>query len=211
VVPGITEETVPVEAIDLAPLSQTIMEIHIEGSTPLIVNSFGEKARREMLAAMQVTGTTKRKSKSVRNPQEDYQQARHLLSDGRDGLPAAAFKAAIVNAARYFAAVSMEQLKSAVTVLPDEGDLVWIEGQATMREDYVRVGNGLNKTTDLRYRPEFTKWKATLHVRYIAEVLTANSIVALVDAAGFGGVGEWRPTSPKAKNGSYGTFHVVRG
>src|ERR1039458_3585368 len=69
VVPGITEETVPVEAIDLAPLSQTIMEIHIEGSTPLIVNSFGEKARREMLAAMQVTGTTKRKSKSVRNPQ----------------------------------------------------------------------------------------------------------------------------------------------
>jgi hypothetical protein len=37
-------------------------------------------------------------------------------------------------------------------------------------------------------------------------MLSAESVIAIVDAAGLGGVGEWRPS--KAKTGLYGTFEV---
>ena len=37
------------------------------------------------------------------------------------------------------------------------------------------------------------------------------SVIALVDAAGMGGVGEWRPSAPKSATGSYGQFRVASG
>jgi len=45
-------------------------------------------------------------------------------------------------------------------------------------------------------------------VRTIAGQFDEGSILALADAAGVGGIGEWRPTSPKSATGSYGTFEV---
>jgi hypothetical protein len=85
----------------------------------------------------------------------------------------------------------------------DNQALVEIEGdQAIMREDVVRVGmNG----TDLRYRPQFTNWRATLKVRYIKSQLSQASVLSLIDAGGMGvGVGEWRPE----KGGDMGTFTI---
>jgi hypothetical protein len=86
-----------------------------------------------------------------------------------------------------------------------DGELVKIDGEPEPREDMVRVGMG---TADIRYRGEFKNWSTTFTIRYNASVLSAEQIVNLFNAAGFGvGIGEWRPQ----KSGSYGRFHVATG
>jgi hypothetical protein len=103
--------------------------------------------------------------------------------------------------------VTQVLLKQAVIVL-GEGDeqLVPIEyDEITMREDTPRNANGI---ADLRYRAQYWPWSAVLRVQTIGKQFDDQSILALVDAAGAGGVGEWRPTSPKSATGTYGTFAV---
>jgi hypothetical protein len=78
-----------------------------------------------------------------------------------------------------------------------------IADEPRMREDVVRVGMG---TADLRYRAEYWPWRAELVINFVPAMLSAESVIAIVDAAGLGGVGEWRPS--KAKTGLYGTFEV---
>jgi hypothetical protein len=205
----------PSAPIELAPLRQEILQVRVVGTTPLIVHAFGSKARRKMLDDQTMTETTVRKRREVRDPEADYNEARHILPDGRDGFPASGFKSAIVTAGRLFPQVTMEMLKVAITVLGTEdeaaGGLVVIEGTPHRREDVVRIGSGLNKTTDLRFRPEYWPWAAELRIAYLADVISARSVANLVLAAGSGGVGEWRPTAPKAKNGSYGMFTIAEG
>jgi len=71
-----------------------------------------------------------------------------------------------------------------------------------MREDMVRVGMG---TADIRYRAEYRDWSALLRIEFVPSIIDLESVVALVDAGGTNGVGEWRPE----KSGSYGTYEVV--
>ena len=56
----------------------------------------------------------------------------------------------------------------------------------------------------------YEKGGAKLLIEFVPSVLSVDSVVSLVDAAGIGGVGEWRPTAPK-RNGDYGRFAVVPG
>ena len=74
-----------------------------------------------------------------------------------------------------------------------------------MREDMPRNANGV---ADLRYRPEFWPWSATLLVKYIPTQLDKDSVWNLVDASGLQGVGSWRPSSPKSMSGTFGQYRV---
>ena len=64
---------------------------------------------------------------------------------------------------------------------------------------------------DLRYRAQYWPWSAVLKVQVVSGQFDESSILALVDAAGIGGVGEWRPTSPKSRTGDYGRFQIIDG
>ena len=122
-------------------------------------------------------------------------------------MPATAFKAAIVAGARHFDGVPMTLLKQALFVDGEGPDqLVKLHaGEAQMREDMVRNETGV---ADIRYRPSFWPWAATLRVTYLSSVITKESVLALIDAGGNAGIGEWRPSSKKALNGAYGMFEV---
>lgn len=191
--------------IELQRLERSELSIPIIGTTPLITHRWSEKALKEMADSQQ--GKTKVK-KPPKDPEAEFNAARYRIDDRRDGLPAAAFKSAIVDAARYFDSITMVMLKQMLRVEGiGSGQLVEIVADApTMREDAVRLPSG---TSDLRYRPQYDPWGATIVVRYLPSQISPESIVALVDAAGIGGVGEWRPTAPKGKSGSFGTFEVV--
>lgn len=179
------------------------MEVPIVGITPLIVHAWSEKARNQMAA----TETVKRK-KEPRDPQGDFEAARYRLPDGRDGFPAVGFKAAMVGAARLFDGVTMTALKQWLFVVGEgPSQLVPITGKISRREDMVRVGQG---KADIRWRPQFDDWSTTLLVEFVASAITPSSVLALVDAAGIGGVGEWRPSAPKGATGSYGRFRVAQ-
>ena len=85
----------------------------------------------------------------------------------------------------------------------DDRDLVFIDGELSMREDMV-ILNG--KTSDIRYRGQVSNWKATLDISYNASVVSFDHIINMLEAAGYGvGIGEWRPE----RNGTFGRFEVV--
>jgi hypothetical protein len=195
------------EVIDLQRIAREEITVRVIGTAPLIVHRFDEKARQEMLDK----GTTQAKAKKPpRDPQAAFEASFYRLPDGRYGFPAVGFKAAIVDAARHFpnSGLTMVALKVAIFVVGEGPDsLVPILGaEPTRRDDYVRINNGLS--TDLRFRGQFMPWHADLKIRYLPTLLSRRSVVALVDAAGFGGIGEWRPASKMSKTGSYGTFQV---
>jgi hypothetical protein len=189
-------------SINLRPIERGQTIIPIVGTAPLIVHRFDEKAKEMMLLAQQTKTRTK---KDAKNPVGDFERSMYRFPDGGHGFPAVGFKAAMVDSARLFDGVKMTELRAALHVVGEGLDqLIRINGpEPRMREDTVRVGMG---TADLRYRAEYTEWSADLVVNFIPSMISAESVVAIVDAAGLGGIGEWRPS--KAKTGIYGTFQV---
>lgn len=85
-------------------------------------------------------------------------------------------------------------------------ELVPIEGRWRMRRDTVRLETGV---ADLRYRPGFPRWRATLRVTHVVNVLSQEQVTNLVNAGGMCGVGEWRPSAPKVHSGIFGCYHVA--
>lgn len=195
-----TPDEVP--AIRLERIAAETIIVPIIGTTPLITHRFSEKAKRQMLDAMQGRKTPKQ----AKDPEAEYEAARYRLPDGGDGLPVIAFKAATVGGARFYHGVTMTQIKQFLFVRGEVGvdgqSLARIVGEPRLREDVVRVGRG---GTDLRYRPEYTEWRTSLTVTYVTAALDRNSVLSLIDAGGMGvGVGEWRPE----KDGDFGTYRI---
>lgn len=193
----------------MADTTITIDRIHAEtiivpilGTTPLIVHRFSEKAKKQMLNAMQ----GRKMPKEIKSPEAEYEAASYRLKSGAYGFPVIGFKAATIGACRFYAGVTMTALKQFMFLRGEPGvdgqQLAVIEGEPRMREDVVRVNRG---GADLRYRPEFEKWSTELHVTYVTSVLTRQSVLSLIDAGGMGvGVGEWRPE----KDGDFGTYRI---
>lgn len=80
-------------------------------------------------------------------------------------------------------------------------DAVW-----ESREDMVPVGSGMSKVADLRYRNFAWPWRVELEFVFKPELISAESIVALVDYAGSLGLGDWRPSA--ATGGVYGQWTI---
>lgn len=189
----------------LSRLERQTFVVPIRGTSPLIVNRWSEKAKEMMLQAQQ---TKARAKKDPKDPILNFEASKYRLADGRDGFPSTAFKAAIVHASRLFEGITQVLVKQTVLVIGEGHEqLVPLDyGEVTMREDTPRNASGV---ADLRYRAQYWPWAVDLHVRCIGGQFDISSIMSLVDAAGIGGVGEWRPTSPKSATGTFGTFEVV--
>jgi hypothetical protein len=208
--------------ITLNRIGRSMARIPIEGTTPLIVNKFSEKAQQIMLSR-QMGGTLQREPK---NPEQLFTAAQHLMSDGSAGFPAVGFKAAIVDAARFFkgSRLTMTDLRRMFFVNGVRGNeeanrtllapvygkwtgdvATLVPAEPVMRQDYARNESGV---ADIRFRPEYDPWCAVLEVVYIKSLFKLETVIALVDAAGMNGIGEWRPASKESNSGSYGTFRV---
>ena len=198
--------TTTATTISLKRIRREIAEIEIHGTAPLIVHRWSEKARQMMLDAQQ----GKKTPKQPKDPQLDFETSMYRFEDGGHGFPIMAFKSAMVKGgARIFGkAVKMTELRQLCIFQPDgigtDGTQLarLIGPDPIMREDMVRVGMG---TADIRYRAEYRDWSALLRIEFVPSVIDLSSVVALVDAGGTNGVGEWRPE----KSGSFGTYEVV--
>lgn len=184
-------------------LPQQVVVVPIVGITPLIPGRFSEKAK----AVMREKHTRGVKTaKTLKNPKEEAHGRCYWFEDGRPGVPAVNFKCAIVDAFRFFDGITMTMGQRCIYVVGEGiGQLVPIEGESEIKEDFVRNATGV---PDIRYRRYFWPWRTELRVIVRGLALDVSSIVNLVDAAGQCGVCEWRPSSPKSKSGIYGTFRV---
>jgi hypothetical protein len=199
--------------IELPALNIGLMEVTLIGDSPLIVHAWSAKAKKEMLFKQMKKAKA---AKEAKDPMADFEDSMYRMNDGGYGFPSVAFKNAAVTAGTSVAGLTKIQARQAFHILGEDADiegafegsksrvnLVRIEGgEPSMREDMVKIAMG---TADLRYRPEFSEWRAKILVRYNTNVLSESQILNLLNVAGFAvGVGEWRPE----RDGQYGMFHV---
>lgn len=191
--------------IELTRLADVSMPVLIEGKTPLIPHRWSEKAKRMMPGHPE--RSLAKVEKGVRQREEEAEACLYRLEDGRTGMPATAFKAAMVAACRFFEKPSMTEGKLLFYVEGEGAEqLVPVEGPLTLREDTPRNATGV---ADLRYRYAIFPWKAVVKVRFVPTRISPSSVVNLLDAAGRVGIGDWRPSSPKSASGTFGQWGVV--
>lgn len=194
----------PAAAIHVPRIAKAELTVRIDGITPLIVHSWSEKAKQEMRDRQQ--GKAKEKL-PPKDPVADYNGSRYIIDKDRDGVPAAGIKAAIVGACSQFDKRLTKVLMKQVIFVHGETTemLVPIIGKPEMREDMVRVGQG---TSDIRYRAQYWPWSMNVTIEFKPRIVTAETVLALLDAAGDGGICEWRPSAPKSMSGNFGRFVV---
>jgi hypothetical protein len=192
-------------------------DVWIVGDTPLITHSWSEKARLEMLRKQ--VKAVKAAGREARNPEEDYENGLYEIKKGVYAFPTTATKLALMGAAHIDKGISKTSilsnvwldcsmykvrpaLESAVCDMP----LTRIYGaKPEMREDMVRVGAGLNKTSTLAYRPQFFPWAARITGRFNPTQVPAESLAFLFEEAGRAcGLCDWR----NEKRGVFGSFHL---
>lgn len=201
--------------IELQPINLGEATITIVGDTPLIVNNFDEKTKRQMLEAQMKKAT---KGREPKNPVEDFMRSLHWITEMPEVFTEEAFDKALMNGAKFgFPAVGIKAsivssayrgklTKDKVSVNGSFhiiGELIEIKGTPTMREDMVRVANGM---PDIRYRGEFKNWEMTFTIRYNQNVYSLEQIINFINLGGFAcGIGEFRTE----KGGMYGSYHVA--
>jgi len=178
------------------------MNVELIGETPLIMHKMSEKAK------IMIRDKQQKKAKKVRkarNPKQEFEDAMYTDGNGGYVFPARAFKAAAVEACRQADGITMASVRQMFFVSGLK-DAEWVKiesDEPIMREDVVTIGQG---TTDLRYRPQFNNWKASIKVQFLEDVISPEQIVNIFELAGFcSGIGEDRPNK---KGHTFGMFTV---
>lgn len=212
------------ETINLLPLKKERYIITITGDTPLIIHSWGEKAKKEMLdKQMKVTKT---KGKDIRNPFAEFLDALYWITDRPAEDTEESFYEAVKNGAKFgFPVTGIKQATQSTLyrlgAIPNQmlvRGAFFIKGYGKHQlaeiitpeppecvEDMVKIGS-VSKVSDLRYRPYFNNWQMKLEVEYtVNSQITFEQIVNGIEYAGaMNGIGEWRIE----RDGPYGKFHV---
>jgi hypothetical protein len=200
------------KALEIKAPKFEIIELRIEGTAPLVMHKFSQKAREQIIATQkagqQSAGKRKREPKDF---DAVYEGARHLSEEGWDGIPAGAFRNAMISACRTVG-YKMTHAKLAAFVLADgfEGDdgtpLVRIYGEPEKHTTYARNDNG---SVDIRVRPMWKKWHAIVKIRFDADMFSAEDVANLMMRVGMQvGIGEGRPDSKNSAGMGWGTFTI---
>ena len=202
-----TEERVSIKAPNMA-----VLEVAIRGIEPLVVARFSKKA--ELMAKMAEGGAAKnKKNRTARDYDMEADTAKHISTDGWEGISASAFRAACISACRLVN-FKMTMAKMSIFILADGYDceeqtpLVRLYGdKAVTYTAHTRNATGV---VDVRSRPMYRKWGCILRVRYDLDQFTAEDVANLIARAGLQvGVCEGRPDSKNSAGLGFGIFEIV--
>ena len=187
--------------------------IQIVGIAPYVQHAFSEKQRKQM-EATQAAGQ-QAKGKKVREPKDFmavYENAKHVSQQGWLGIPAPAFRNAMISACKLVGLV-MTRAKLSVFIEADGIDrndgtpLVKIIGEPRIHQATVRNETGV---ADIRWRPMWEAWSANVKVTWDEDQFSATDVMNLMLRAGMQvGIGEGRPDSPNSNGLGWGRFEVV--
>lgn len=187
----------------------------IVGTAPYVQLRFSEKAQTDMLAK-QLDPSAKRRGgqREAKKPEELYRAALYRTATGKHGIPASAFRNAMIRACTLVN-FKMTQAKMSVFVVADDLDafdgtpLVLIQGKPEPTTHPVRNATGV---ADIRVRAMWRAWRATLRIQYDADQFRESDVVNLLERAGVQvGVGEGRPSSKNSAGMGWGTFTTRNG
>ena len=172
-----------------------VIQLDLEGTAPLVINKFSAKAQEKMKLTQEAGSTSRsRSAKEAKDFVALYNGARHISNEGWDGIHAASFRNAAISACRA-CGFKMTHARLAFFVEADGFDrddktpLVRItRGEPEMVISPCRNATGV---IDLRPRPTYFPWFASLRIRFDAGMLTETDIVNLMARVGLQvGIGE---------------------
>lgn len=203
--------TVVIEAANIV-----VVKVRIRGTAPYVQNKFSAKAR-ELMKENMSTAKADRKGKTARPPRDfadDFQQAQHRAMAGWNGIPCGGLRHAMVDACRTVD-LPMTRAKMAIFIQPDGFDaldgtpLIHLISAAPPERTDMLVRND-NGSADIRIRPMWRAWEADVRIEFDADMISAQSVVNLLDRAGRQvGIGEGRPFSKNSTGMEWGKFTVV--
>lgn len=182
------------------------------GTSPLVQARFSAKAKQMMMDKMAAGPTSKgKKVRDARNFDQDCRDAMHVGVDGRPGVPAGAFRNAMISACRLVG-FKMTLAKLSVFVQADTFDavdgvpLVHLNGDWERLDMHTRNATGV---VDIRVRPMWREWWIDLRVQFDAEQFTLTDVSNLLMRAGVQvGIGEGRHDSKSSTGLGFGCFRI---
>lgn len=199
--------------IEITPPNFVVLPVRVEGTAPLMLHKFSEKMRKQ-IEEKQTAKDTVTKKRQPKDYAAEFNSARYRAKvGGWDGLPAGAFRAAMIAACRRVDGLPMTQAKGAFFIIADGRDetdgtpLIKIDGKATHDTRPVRLESGV---ADMRNRPRYDSWGCDLQIQFDADLLSEKDVANLLARAGATvGVGELRPQGPNSYGGDFGTWRVM--
>ena len=207
------------EKITIPAIALKTFPIRIVGDAPLICHAWSFKAKQMILNKHLKKANN---GKEIRRPAVEFADCLYWLTEkpkledltdeevqevlakvipqSKFGFPTLAFKSAAVDAG--YQQKILDKKTTARGAFHVIGELAEIEGVPTIREDMVKIGQGIAQPA---FRAEFKTWATTLNVKLNTGAMSIEEVVNLFNVGGFSnGVGDWRP----ARDGNFGTFHV---
>ena len=199
--------------VTIKPANLQTVEFKIVGTAPLCLHAFSQKALIQMQETQEAGSTARTKrTRKARDFDADYEGAKYVSPEGWLGMPAGAFRSAMIDSCRL-CGFKMTHAKLSVFVLADGIDarefkpLVRIYGEPTKLIAPARNDNG---SCDLRSRPIWSEWSINLRVRYDADQFTLEDVSNLLNRSGEQvGVGEGRHNSRDSNGCGWGTFRIA--
>lgn len=183
----------------------------IRGTSPLVQARFSKKGELMMKMAAGQTARTK-KERVARDYDKDMRDAMHISSDGWQGIPAPAFRAAMISACRL---VGFKMTIAKMSVFVDADGLDELDGQPLVRfegtpEQHTMHTRNATGVVDVRCRPMWREWSAEVRVKFDADQFTLQDVTNLMQRAGMQvGIGEGRPDSRSSAGLGWGCFEIV--
>jgi hypothetical protein len=188
-------------------------QFQVVGTAPYVQHKFSQKARQEMLGRQTGAIAKGTKNKAFRDVESEFEAAIHYAQEGWYGIPAPAFRAAMIDACRLVG-FKMTVAKLSVFVEPDGFDrddgspLVKLDAEAPERSEMAaRLETGVAMVT---IRPMWRKWGCNLNVKFDGDQFNMSDVANLLMRAGLQvGIGEGRPNSKRSNGMGWGTFEIT--
>lgn len=185
----------------------------IQGTAPYVQARFSGKVMQALMAKMAAGSQARSKrDRPARDFDDDYRQAMHVSTEGWHGIPASAFRQAMISACRLVG-YKMTLAKLSVWIDADGIDkvdgqpLIKISGEPERSDMAVRNETGV---LDIRVRPMWRDWSAEVRVSYDADQFSQTDVANLMMRVGMQvGIGEGRPDSRKSAGLGWGTFKLL--
>lgn len=201
-------------SVQIKALNMRTVTFQVIGTAPLVMAKFSAKAK-EMMMATQAAGSQARskKTRSAKDFDDVCDQSVHYSTDGWVGIPAGAFRAAMISACRLVG-FKMTLAKLSLFVLPDGFDRD--EGTPLVRliaGKYQRIDHHVRNATgviDIRSRPMWNEWRANVVMQFDADQFSLEDVTNLMVRVGAQvGLLEGRPDSKSSAGMGWGTFRLA--
>lgn len=188
--------------------------VPIRGTAPYVQHAFSQKAVDTMKEAQEAGQQARsRRKRAPKDFKAVYEAATHFAREGWIGIPAPAFRNAMISACRTIG-FKMTLAKLSVFIVADGFDRA--DGTPLVKilkgkpKPHFAPARNANGGTDIRCRPMWEEWEATLRVRWDGDQFSSTDVINLLARAGEQvGIGEGRADSRESNGIGWGSFEVV--